>query len=335
MDFDETRHDFGEIAESEKAVSHTFGFTNNGDAPLVIYGTASGCGCTAAEYSASPVAPGGRGYVKVTYTAEGNPGRFVKGIRVKSNIPLGETLLTVEGRVIRDDAYSTAGYPRNVNGLRLSSTNILFGNITQGEKACRTISAINGNDDTVTVTFPDGGGRISAEAVPSAAGPGEKVAIKLCFDSSGLWGEEKRGIAMRVESRNGILTDTVWCRANIMEGFDSLECDGMKNPPAIKAETRALNIGERNRGETATGKIKIYNTGKSPLHVRKVECSSPCLSAEVSEQSIAGGKSCFVTVTVDGGKIPETQRLLNERVKIISDDPENPEFQIQITASFR
>ena len=147
INFIETRHNFGYIAESEKAVSHLFRFTNSGDSALVIYGIVSGCGCTAADYTSDPIAPGDTGTVTVTYIAEGNPGRFVKGVRVKSNAPPGEMLLTVEGTVIRDDKFKAAGYVCNINGLRLTATRIASGNIEQGKTTCHTVKAINGSDN--------------------------------------------------------------------------------------------------------------------------------------------------------------------------------------------
>lgn len=335
LDFDGTHYDFGDIAESGKTVSHRFRFTNNGNAPLVIYGTVSSCGCTAAEYTARPVAPGDTGHVKVIYTAEGYPGRFVRGIRVKSNIPPGETLLTVEGNVIRDDTLSAAGYVHEINGLRLTAENVLFGNVIQGEEPCRTIMAVNGSDRPVSITFPCSGGRVKAAASPAAAEPGEKTTITLCYDSSGAWGEERGGIAICIGSTTETVTDTIRYAAEVKERFGALTPEKKDNAPAIEVSTRALNAGELEREKPFTENVTVSNTGKSTLHIRKIESSSPCVSATAAAKEIESGESSLVTVTVNGGKLDKSRRLLNERIRIITDDPVNPETQIQITASFR
>lgn len=336
LDFTETHYVFGDIAESGKTVSHVFRFANNGDSPLVIYGTESGCGCTAAEFSPTPVAPGDSGFVNVTYTAEGNPGRFVKGVRVKSNIPLGETLLTIEGRVIRDDTLAAAGYLHDINGLRLTAVNILSGNIEHGERVHHKIRAINGSDRTVSVYFPDTlDGGVHAEAKPDVIMPGEKTEIVFCFDTSGLWGEERVSFPVCVNNGNTSVTDSVSCMVNVFEPFDSLTPDERADAPKITVGTRSLNLGEMIRGVDAVAEIEIKNMGKSLLNIRKIESSSPCLSATIQEKRIECGKSGLVSVVVSPDKLDAGQRLFNERIRVITDDPENPVTQIQITASFR
>lgn len=335
IDFAETRHDFGTVAESDKEVSHMFRFTNNGDSPLVIYGTESSCGCTVAEYTSGPVAPGECGTVTVTYTAEGNPGRFIKGIMVKSNIPPGETLLTIEGTVACDDSLSAAGFRHDINGLRLSTTNILMGNIEQGRRSCHTVSAVNGQEKSITVTFPKRDNGVTAEVFPACAGYGEKIKIYICIETSGLWGEESISVPVRVDNGVEIRTDTITCRLNVLEVFDASSGEGRNNAPSIKVETRALNFGSMERGDKVTGEVKISNMGGERLNIRKIETSSPCVSATIAEKWIECGGSRVVSVTVDSGRPDNAGRLLNERIRIITDDPENPVTQIQVTASFR
>lgn len=335
IDFAETRHDFGTVAESDRVVSHMFRFTNNGDSPLVIYGTESSCGCTVAEYTSGPVAPGECGAVTVTYTAEGNPGRFIRGIRVKSNIPLGETLLTIEGTVACDDSLAAAGFRHDINGLRLSATDILMGNIEQGKRPCHTVSAVNGQEKSVTVTFPGRDNRVTAEVFPACAGYGEKIKIYICIETSGLWGEERISVPITVDNGTESRTDTITCRLNVLEVFDTSSGEDRESAPAIKVETRALNFGVLERGDKVTGEVRISNIGGERLNIRKIETSSPCVSATIRDKWIEGGGNGVVSVTVDSGRTDGAGRLLNERIRIITDDPENPVTQIQVTASFR
>lgn len=335
INFIETRHNFGYIAESEKAVSHLFRFTNSGDSALVIYGIVSGCGCTAADYTSDPIAPGDTGTVTVTYIAEGNPGRFVKGVRVKSNAPPGEMLLTVEGTVIRDDKFKAAGYVCNINGLRLTATRIASGNIEQGKTTCHTVKAINGSDIEVAVSFPHIGVKASAKAIPEKIAPGNEAEITVCYETSGMWGEETVSVPITVNNGVESRTDTIVCLANVMEVFDFATEEERLEAPIINVERRALNFGERDRKEKTTGEIKISNTGKRVLNIRKIETSSACISASVRKDRVKSGDTTSLTVTLCPDKLGKTQHLLNERIRIITDDPENPVTQIQITASFR
>ena len=84
--FDTLTHDFGSFSESEPVVSCEFPFTNVGTAPLVIHQAISSCGCTVPDYTKSPIKPGERGVIKVTYNGKGKfAGKFRKVITVRSN----------------------------------------------------------------------------------------------------------------------------------------------------------------------------------------------------------------------------------------------------------
>ena len=54
------------------------------------------CGCTVPEYTKTPIQPGEKGEIKVTYTAK-FPGHFKKSITVSTNGVVEMTRLYVEG----------------------------------------------------------------------------------------------------------------------------------------------------------------------------------------------------------------------------------------------
>lgn len=60
-------HDFGDLKKGTK-VTHTFEFINDGKMPLSIEFAAGGCDCTKVDdYSKKPVAPGQKGFLKITF----------------------------------------------------------------------------------------------------------------------------------------------------------------------------------------------------------------------------------------------------------------------------
>lgn len=83
--FAETTYNFGTIAETKGVVSHQFEFTNTGDKPLVIVDATAECGCTTPEFPVTPIQPGKKGVIKVTYNPLGRPGGFTKAVTVKTN----------------------------------------------------------------------------------------------------------------------------------------------------------------------------------------------------------------------------------------------------------
>lgn len=92
-----TVHDFGKIPLN-KPVTHEFRFTNSGNTPLIISSVQASCGCTVADYSKEPIAPGGEGFVKATYNAA-TPGIFTKTVTVNANSEEGAVRLMIKGEV--------------------------------------------------------------------------------------------------------------------------------------------------------------------------------------------------------------------------------------------
>lgn len=98
ISFDKLVNDFGTFSENNPVQKCTFTFTNTGDKPLVINQAYASCGCTVANYTKTPIKPGEKGTVTVTYNGKDkNPRRFKKAITVRSNgIPM-ITRIYIEG----------------------------------------------------------------------------------------------------------------------------------------------------------------------------------------------------------------------------------------------
>ena len=96
--FDKLTHDFGTFSEKDPVVTCVFTFTNVGDAPLIINQAVASCGCTVPEFTRTPVKPGEKGQIKVTYNGTGKfPGHFKKSITVRTNGKVEMTRLYIEG----------------------------------------------------------------------------------------------------------------------------------------------------------------------------------------------------------------------------------------------
>jgi hypothetical protein len=76
-------HDFGEI-EKGKPATHSFTFTNTTKETVLLTSVKPSCGCTAANYTKTPIKPGETGSVEATYNAAA-PGNFQKTITVTTN----------------------------------------------------------------------------------------------------------------------------------------------------------------------------------------------------------------------------------------------------------
>ena len=96
--FDKTSHNFGKFSEKQPVQKCTFTFTNTGTAPLVINQAIASCGCTVPAYTKTPILPGKKGEITVTYNGTGKfPGHFKKTSTVRSNATTEMTRLQIEG----------------------------------------------------------------------------------------------------------------------------------------------------------------------------------------------------------------------------------------------
>ena len=97
--WDKEIHDFGDI-EKGKPVTYEFTFTNTTNETVLITTVKPACGCTAANYTKTPIKPGEKGMVAATFNAA-SPGGFQKSV----------TILTKEGAV---DASKTVSFKGKV-----------------------------------------------------------------------------------------------------------------------------------------------------------------------------------------------------------------------------
>ena len=96
--FDKLTHDFGTFSEKNPVVTYTFTYTNVGEQPLVINQAIASCGCTVPEYTKTPIQPGEKGQIKVTYNGTGKfPGHFKKSITIRTNGVVEMVRLYIEG----------------------------------------------------------------------------------------------------------------------------------------------------------------------------------------------------------------------------------------------
>ena len=98
--FDENQHDFGRLSSGE-SISYSFHFRNTGDADLVITSASATCGCTVANYTKERIAPGGDGYVTVTFKSAGKSGQQFQEVTIVTNAQPSTVKLRITAQVGR------------------------------------------------------------------------------------------------------------------------------------------------------------------------------------------------------------------------------------------
>lgn len=76
-----------------------FEFKNTGKTTVIVTNVQGSCGCTATNYTKTPIEPGKTGTVTATYNAA-NAGAFTKTVSVTTNNETVVKVLTIKGTVV-------------------------------------------------------------------------------------------------------------------------------------------------------------------------------------------------------------------------------------------
>lgn len=98
LTLNEVRHDFGDVPRKGGDLTCEIGFTNTGDTPLVVTRLITSNSCLKASCSRRPVAPGGKGVIRIVYQPiKSEAGAFNRIVQICSNAAAGTSTITVSG----------------------------------------------------------------------------------------------------------------------------------------------------------------------------------------------------------------------------------------------
>jgi len=99
MKFEKETHDFGKIRVGD-IISYDFKFTNAGQSPLIITDGYASCGCTKPTWPKTPIKPGERGVIHVTFDSKGKMGLQDKLITITANTTPAQNAVHLIGEVV-------------------------------------------------------------------------------------------------------------------------------------------------------------------------------------------------------------------------------------------
>ena len=182
--FDKTTHEFGTILW-KNPVTATFKITNKGDKPLVISNVTTSCGCTVADWTKEPIAPGKTGSVSSTFDAKAI-GRFQKSVGIYCNASNKPIYLAIRGEVTADPKNYTFTHPFQIGAIRLNKEEIEFEDANKGDKPTMELLVANTSDRLYTPVLMHLPPYLSAVAIPEKLGRGRTGKIKITLDTEKL-----------------------------------------------------------------------------------------------------------------------------------------------------
>ena len=323
----ETEHDFGAFNEDDGKVSTEFKFVNDSESPVTIDHVRSSCGCTVPQYSKATVNHGDTAAITVVYNPSGRPGRFSKSLMVKLSNDSTEKLL-IKGVVIGAQNTLRSRFPVTAGPIRLRGNMVTFGAVKTGKIKSQFVEVYNSSHSPVVPRWTDIPQYLRVTAAHETVQPGEQgvYSFVLAPTKSTPYGILTDSLTLNVPGEPPLRFEIA---AIVEEDFSGLTEKQLADAPRIITDTDMLDFGDFFRtGQPITRQLRVTNTGKNDLLIRRVHTSEPGFTVKAPFSKLKKGKSGTVTVTFDPASF--SAPLLNSRLQVITNAPSHPLTTIRL-----
>jgi hypothetical protein len=327
IQFDDTTIDFGTIKEEGGKASRKFEFTNTGDKDLLLVSVKPGCGCTAADYTKTAVAPGQKGFIQATYDPYNRPGNFHKNIKVTTNEEKftdasseSPHVIYIKGNVEKraPTKYETAGYKNGIGNVRIMDNTVKL-DILNTESKTFTIQAKNFLDKESTFEPTNMPNYITTDKTNLMAGEEKTITFKYDAVKRGEIGAFRDIIT--IQTKDSIEPKiTLFVESTVMEDFSKLTAKQLQEAPKAGIDTLLLDFGKVEKNSSPTLQVKLHNTGKNPLIIRQVKSSNTIFNAVFDKMEVPKGGFATLAVTLTSRNRRGSQ---NTQIEIVTNDPTN------------
>lgn len=340
IQFDKTTYDFGQIHEEGGKVTARFNFTNVGNEDLVLKSVRPGCGCTAANYTKTAVAPGQSGFIDATYNPSGRPGSFNKNIKVTTNEPDMEVdkptphMIFIKGNVTPrpKTAFEKEGYTIGSGMVRFKDNSCKI-DILNTEKHLDTFKVKNFWNRPVEISLD--ACEFATEAHrsfgPSIQG-GEEGIIVIKYDGGkrNEFGSFKDAISFTTTDSTDAKKE-LYYQVTIKEDFSKMSAGKLKKAPVAVFSRDLIDFGQVKLNNSKMETITLTNNGKSDLIIRKVESGYGSVTVKFVPDTkiLKKGESAEIQVSYVARHKKGKQ---NATILIITNDPNNSQVLVNIKA---
>lgn len=318
-----TTHDFGAFKEDDGKVTCEFRFINRGQEAVTVRAARASCGCTTPSFTKTPIEPGDTGLVTVVFNPTGRPGRFSKTVTMDiAGAGAGpRQSLVIKGVVIGSSNTLRSRYPIEAGAMKLRTTAVPFGTVMKGKAKSAFVEVYNSSSSPIVPRWENTPAYMRVAASSDTIPPGEQAVYSLVLTptETALYGILTDSLTLTDGNSHAKIDIT----AILEEDFSQLTPGQRQKAPQISISDSRVDFGQFPADSAPIPRsFAIDNTGKSDLILRRVYTIDPGVTLEPSATKIKKGKSAIVKVTVDPSQLPAP--LLNARIQVIANDPENP-----------
>lgn len=319
--------------EWKRPVTVQYTVTNTGNEPLVLSEVEPDCACTDVRWTKTPIAPGEKGTVDVTFDAEAL-GHFQKSVAIFTNAAPHLVYLKFDGEVVTEISDFTRTHPYQIGQIRIDRNEIDFPDVQRGEHPVMYLSVVNLSDkpyEPVLMHLPS---YLTMESNPEVLQQGERGTVKLTLNSEkltdlGLTQSSvylSRFLGDKVGEENEISVSAI-----LLPDFSNLTETERLNAPVISLSADSIDLSQTlARKKRAHQDITLTNTGRSPLQISKLQVFHPAVNVRLKKTVLAPGESTRLRVSVTKRNIGKHRRHL--RLLLITNDPTHPKVTINIKA---
>lgn len=323
-------HSFGQI-EWKHPVTAQYTVTNTGDRPLVLTDVEPDCACTVAQWTKTPIAPGAKGTISVTFDAKAL-GHFQKSVAIYCNAQPHLVYLKFDGEVVQEIKDFTKTHPYLIGQIRIDKNSLDFPDMQEGEHPVMHIGVVNLSDrpyEPVLMHLPT---YLQASAEPAVLQKGEKGIITLTLNSEKLtdFGLTQASVYLSRFSGDKVGEENeIPVSAILLPDFSELSEAEKANAPAISLSAKDIDLSPvLAKKSKARQDIIVTNTGRSPLLISKLQVFHPAVGVSLKKGVLQPGESTRLRVTVEKKNIGKKRRHL--RLLMITNDPVQPKVEINI-----
>ena len=295
--------DLGDIREGDGPAVCNFVCANDSSAPLDIAFVSASCSCVSVNWPREAVKPGESVEITAVLDPDGMNGHVSRQITVWERGDKSLATLEITANVI--SSRPSRSYPLLDGKLRSSARAFDFGYVERGRAAVRELELKNTGSGALPLELYSTGG-IKVTGDSEIARGGSAVISIICAPEA--VGSVDGSVVIRSGSSSFTIPVEALCIGEVVE----------QDAPVLHTPASPLRVSGFGRC-----KLKMSNTGNSPLTIYKMEFPSGVVCTGIPE-TIESGENCTVRLR----SCPE-----NFTVRIFTNDPVRPcrELRFEIT----
>ncbi|MFB9864938.1 DUF1573 domain-containing protein [Rufibacter immobilis] len=196
-----------------------------------------------------------------------------------------------------------------------------FGNVTEGVQAIYEFKFKNTGNQPVTISHVQAScGCTTPEWPKEAILPGKTGVVKAGYNSAGRPGAFNKTLTVtsngQPESISLFIKGTVVQKSAAVAPAPAASAEEIANSPKVDFTSTTFDFGKLEKGQKATAKFTVKNTGKSDLNITGIQAACNCIAYKMSPSVVKAGQSAKLELIYS----PQVLQDRIETVTLVSND---------------